>query len=260
MPSKIDRAGIAEGLRALGVRPGSVLLMHSSLRSFGQVIGGADAVIDGILDVIGPEGTLLAPTLTGHETLSPENPPHIDLRSTPGWTGRISETLRQRPGAVRSIHPTHSCAAFGGHAGELTHEHYVSATPCGTASPYFRVAEAGGYIIMAGCGLESCTTFHTVEELANVDYHLQPEIACGSCIDLEGRRIDTPCRLHSYQGPARDFPVMEPILLERGLMRIGTVGESEVRVIHAMGLIEATLDKLRFDPYYVTVWRGRGRP
>ena len=108
---------------------------------------------------------------------------------------------------------------------------------------------------MAGCTLEVCTTFHTVEEIANVGYHLQDAVAYGSCIDLEGTRIETPCRLHSYAGPQRDFPVMEPILLEKGLMRIGSVGKSTVRLIDAMGLIESTLDKLRFDPYYITVLR-----
>jgi len=252
----VTRADIAEGFRALGIPKHAALLLHSSLSSFGQVDGGADAVIDGILDALGPEGTLLVPTLTGHEHLSPDNPPHVDLRTAPCWVGTIPETLRKRPDAVRSIHPTHSCAALGNRAEELTRDHHLSPTPCGTTSPYFRVAVAGGYIAMAGCTLDTCTTFHTVEELANVDYHLRRDVAYGSCIDRHGVRIETPCRLHRYDGPERDFPVMEPILLEKRLMHIGTVGRSTVRLIHAMGLIESSLDKVRFDPYYLTVLRG----
>jgi aminoglycoside 3-N-acetyltransferase len=258
--SPLSRHDIASGFRALGVSRGDVLLLHSSLRSFGPVSGGAETVIDGILDAVGDTGTLLVPTLTGHENLWPESPPHVDLRSAPCWVGRIPETLRQRPEAVRSVHPTHSCAALGARAGELTRGHHLSPTPCGVTSPYFRVAAAAGYIAMAGCDLSACTTFHTVEELANVDYHLQPTIAYGTCIDPEGNRIDTPCRLHSYAGPPRDFPVMEPIMAERGLLRIGPVGASTVRLIDAMGLIESTLDKLRFDPWYITAWRGQRRP
>lgn len=253
----VTRDGIAAGFRELGLRRGDVMLLHSSLRSFGKVEGGADAVIDGVLDVLGGEGTLVVPTLTGHRDLMPANPPHIDLRTHPCWTGRIPETLRRREGAVRSTHPTHSCSAVGARAEEITDRHYISPTPCGITSPYFRVAVFGGYIVMAGCTLSVCTTFHTVEELANVDYHLQREVTRATCIDRHGCLVETPCRLHSYAGPERDFPVLEPILLEKGLMSIGRVGLSTVRVIRAMGLIETALDKVRFDPYYLTVLRGK---
>jgi len=87
------------------------VLVHSSLSSLGCVEGGADAVIDALLDVLGPGGTLVVPTLTGTESLSAENPPRYDPDATPCWTGRVPETLRRRPGAMRSLHPTHSVAA-----------------------------------------------------------------------------------------------------------------------------------------------------
>ncbi|HOD51832.1 MAG TPA: AAC(3) family N-acetyltransferase [Candidatus Hydrogenedentes bacterium] len=250
--NRVTRSDITAGFRELGIHLGDAILVHSSLSSFGHVEGGADAVIDGILDALGPEGTLLVPTLTGGPELSPENPPHIDLRTAPCWVGRIPETARQRSEAVRSVHPTHSCAAIGSRAAELTRGHYLSPTPCGVTSPYFRLAAAGGSIVMIGCGLSRCTTCHTVEELANVDYHLQRRVAYGWCIDQTGARIETPCLLHSYDGPERDFPVLEPGLLEKGLMRKGTIGNAEIRVIDAMGLIETALDRLRFDPYYLT--------
>jgi len=248
----VTRQDIAAGFAALGIAAGDVVLLHSALSSFGQVTGGADAVIDGLLDAVGRDGTVVVPTLTGSPDLSPENPPHVDLRTAPCWTGRIPETFRLRPDAIRSTHPTHSCAAIGAQAEALTSGHAVAPTPCGVTSPYFRVALAGGAIALAGCGLTVCTACHTVEELANVPYHLQPDVAYGSCIDRHGRRVETPVRLHSYDGPARDFPVLEPLLLERGLMRIGTVGASTVRLADAMGLIETALEQIRFNPYYLT--------
>ncbi len=252
------REDIAAGFRALSVPEGGIVLLHSSMKSFGLVEGGADAVIDGLLDALGPKGTLVTPTLTGNEALSVCNPPRIDLRTTPCWTGLIPETLRQRSGAMRSIHPTHSCAALGARAAELMRGHELSPTPCGSTSPYFRVAAAGGHIMFAGCGLEVCTTLHTVEELANVGYHLQDGVAAAECIHMDGRRIATPVRLHDYGGPERDFPVLEPDLLARGHLRTGRVGDSEVRLVHAMGLLETALDRLRFDPRYLTVERGKG--
>jgi len=251
----VTRVDIAHGLSALGVKPGDNLLIHSSLSSFGEVEGGADAVIDGALDAVTYKGfvlgTLMVPTLTGHRGLSPDNPPHIDLRTAACWTGVIPETLRTRADAVRSIHPTHSCAAIGNQAQKLLQRHEWSPTPCGVLSPYYGLATANGKIVLLGCGLESCTTFHTIEELANVDYHLQPDLSFGSCIDSRGNRIQTPCRLHSYEGPEREFSVMVPILLSRGFMWTGVIGDCEAFVIDAAGLIVSTLECLRSDPHFL---------
>ena len=256
----LTRKDIAEGFRALGVPCGGALLIHTALSSFGSVEGGADTLIDGLLDALGPEGTLIVPTLTGHENLFPESPPHIDLRTAPAWIGKVPNVFLRRPEARRSIHPTHSCAAIGPRAQELTRGHQHSLTPCGITSPFFRNAAAGGQIALIGCGLDVCTTLHTVEELANVDWHLQKEVSYGSCIDATGRRIEVPCRLHSYAGPPRDYPALEPVLLERRLMRIGRVGASTVRLIDAMGLIETALELMARDPYHLTLRRKKEGP
>ena len=114
----LSRREIAAGLRALGVPPGSKLLVHSSLSSLGHVEGGADAVIDAFLDVLGPAGTLLVPTLTGDETLSAANPPVFDPTTQPCWTGLIPETLRmttfgaKRPGDTLNIEIERSTQVF----------------------------------------------------------------------------------------------------------------------------------------------------
>ncbi|NIA15743.1 MAG: aminoglycoside N(3)-acetyltransferase [Nitrospiraceae bacterium] len=252
----VTQADVAQGFRDLGLGDGDVVLMHSSLSSFGQVDGGADAVIDGVLSAVGRGGTLVVPTLTGSETLNPENPPRFDLRTQPCWTGIVPETLRQRPEAIRSTHPTHSCAAIGRLAEDLTHDHHRSLTPCGMRSPYFRVAMAGGYIAMAGCNLTACTTFHTVEEIARLPYVCQPDPAACTCIDRHGETVEVTCYLHSYAGPERDFPALEPHLLAQGAMRFGRVGPCEIRLIESLSLIEAALDELRSDPWYLTVRRG----
>ena len=110
---EVIREDIAAGLRAIGLPVGAVALVHSSLSSFGHVAGGAATVVQALLDAVGPEGTVMVPTLTGSEALGPGNPPIFDVRSTPCWTRRIPETFRLRADARRSLHPTHSVAAIG---------------------------------------------------------------------------------------------------------------------------------------------------
>ena len=48
-------------LKQLGITPGGILLVHSSLRPLGKVEGGAETVVNALLEALGPEGTLLMP-------------------------------------------------------------------------------------------------------------------------------------------------------------------------------------------------------
>jgi aminoglycoside 3-N-acetyltransferase len=241
----VTRQEIVRGLQALGLETGASALVHSSLSSFGYVEGGAEAVIDALLETVGPQGTVLVPTLTGSEELDADNPPVYDPVATPCWTGRIPETFRQRPEAVRSLHPTHSVAAIGARARELTEEHEYSLTPCGPDSPYGRLADAGGYILLLGVTHGSNTTFHLVEELAGVPYHMQPGLVAARVI-VNGAVRTIHLMIHRY-GAARAFERMEPVLRERGIQRVGQIGEACVRLIDARRMVEITRQALLQD-------------
>ena len=60
----VTRTDLVAGLRAVGLREGQVALVHSALRTFGPVDGGAETVVDAFLDVLGARGTLVVPTFT----------------------------------------------------------------------------------------------------------------------------------------------------------------------------------------------------
>ncbi len=243
----VARRDIARGLRRLGVRPGDVLLVHSSLKSLGWVEGGAEGVIDALLDAVGPAGTVMVPTITGQAEHSPEHPPVFDLRNTPGWTGTIPETFRRRDGARRSLHPTHSVAAIGPQADFLVRDHLEAPSPCGPGSPYLRLADLAGKIVFIGVSLECCTVLHGVEELAHCDYHMQPEPALAAIIDARGRRLRKYVRIHRW-GTPRNFRILEPALTARNIMRRGCIGAAEVRVVQARPLIETALELLEENP------------
>jgi len=243
---------IVKGLRGLGLGFGDVALVHSSLSSLGHVPGGAETVIDALLETVGPRGTIVVPTLTGSAELKPSRPPSIDLLETPCWTGIIPETFRKRPGAIRSIHPTHSVAAIGPVAEWLCAAHEISPTPCGATSPYWRLAQAGGYVVFIGCTLASCTMLHCAEELAAVPYVVQKRVTVG-LVRLFGRELEVPCRLHDYNAPERRFERMEKVLAERGILRTGKIGPATVRVVKAMPMLATAFEYIRRDPWFLTV-------
>jgi aminoglycoside 3-N-acetyltransferase len=229
----------------LGLREGASVLVHSSLSSFGTVEGGADTVIDALLDTVGPQGTVLVPTLTGSELLSADNPPRFDPALTPCWTGHIPETFRQRSQAIRSLHPTHSVAALGARAHELTAGHGYSITPCGRDSPYGRLANTGGDILLLGVTHESNTTFHHVEEIVGVRYHMQPGIVAAQVV--VGQDVRTVhLMLHRY-GSLRRFACLEPVFRERGIQRDGQIGKAHVRLIDARRMVDVTRQALLQD-------------
>lgn len=245
--ASVTKEDIVAGLSGLGLKPGDSVLVHSSLSSFGHVVGGADAVIDAIIECISPGGTVMFPTFTGHKDLSPQNPPFFDVLNTPCWTGIIPETARKRPGFVRSAHPTHSVCAFGKHAEEYTEAHEFAPTPCGFGTPFDALVDADGYILFLGVGHQCNTMMHYCEEVANVPYHLQEEEAYATIRYADGRTADVPVRLHKY-GVPRDFTRLEPEFIAKGVQVESRIGNSLVKLVKAWHMVEIVLARLKEDP------------
>jgi aminoglycoside 3-N-acetyltransferase len=173
------RASLGEDLRDLGVLPGNTLLVHASLKSLGYVVGGATAVVQAVLDVLGPDGTLVVPaqTATNRDPSTWDDPafpeelwavirdnlPGFDPDLTPSHAmGRIAEQVRTWPGARRSDHPQTSFAAVGPRARFLMADHRLT-SPLGEHSPLARLEELDARVLLLGVGWESSTVFHLGE-------------------------------------------------------------------------------------------------
>lgn len=248
--SQIAKTDIVKALRSGGLQHGSCVLLHSSLSSMGKVEGGADTVIDAFLEVLGDKGTIVVPTLTGDETLCAAKPPVFDAQNSKCWVGKIPETARQRPDAVRSLHPTHSAAAIGALAKELTIRHIDSTTPCDEISPYGLMAQIEeAYIVLLGVDHESNTTLHHVEELAASDYHMQSEPAKAT-IRYGSTELTRTVFLHIY-GQERDFNAVERLLLERGIQRNVQIGDATVRIVRTKPMVQVVLAALRANPRFL---------
>lgn len=160
----VTRAQLGQAFRDLGLTAGSSLILHSSLSSLGHVEGGAETVIDALLDVIGDTGNLMLPTFNYTQPI-PET--YYDPATTPCQTGIIPETGRKHAGAVRSLHPTHSVAVIGPKAVALTQDH-LAGRAFGIGSPLDRLAQMGGEVLLLGVGHSSNSLIHVAEEHAGL--------------------------------------------------------------------------------------------
>ena len=134
---------ILDALEKLGIQNGQALMVHTSLSSLGFVCGGAQVVIEALLETVGSEGTIMMPTqswknldpTTGVHWEEPEewwqtirdHWPAYDKDITPTNTmGAVAEMFRKWPGTLRSDHPARSVAAKGKYARYLTEKHDLS--------------------------------------------------------------------------------------------------------------------------------------
>jgi len=237
---------IAAALRSLGVRPGGSLLVHSSLRALGRVPGGAETVVRGLLAALGEDGTLLLPALS-YELVRSSNPV-FDVRGTPSNMGLIPEHFRLRPGTQRSIHPTHSVCAVGPRAEHLLGAHLEDSTPVGPHSPFRRLRDAGGQILMLGCSLRPNTSMHGVEELVEPHYLFGEPLTYRLTL-WDGSVIAKTYRRHGFQGWEQRYDRVGEVLREPHLKE-GPVLAAQCHLIEAAALWDAAEAALRRDPLY----------
>lgn len=132
---------LQQDLAAMGLTGTETILIHSSMKSIGAVEGGADTVLDALMEFFA-EGLLLLPTHTWQ--FIDQDHPVFDVRRSPCCVGILPELFRQRPGVVRSLHPTHSIAAYGRGAAEYLQGSWKTtppAPPVAATTVYGRSAE-----------------------------------------------------------------------------------------------------------------------
>lgn len=238
--------GLTRDLRLLGVRLGGVLMVHSSLKSIGWLPKGAETVIQSLQEALTETGTLLMPALT-YETVRPDLPV-FDLRHTPSCVGAIPEYFRVRPGTLRSLHPTHSVCGIGPLAEELLSVHIQDTTPCGSHSPFHRLPDFDGQVLMVGCGLRPNTSMHAIEELVKPPYLFSSAISY-TLIDGDGHTIRKKYTRHNFQGWVQRYDRIAEVLDEPQL-RLGKVGKAPTYLIEAKALRKAALSALQKNPLY----------
>ncbi|MBY9004876.1 MAG: AAC(3) family N-acetyltransferase [Candidatus Lokiarchaeota archaeon] len=201
--TKPNTAGsFKKDLISLGLKEGEILIVHSSLSKMGWTVGGPVALIDALMDLITPKGTLIMPTFTSGNTEPSEwqYPPvpeewwssireyipafHPDKIPTRGM-GSIPETFRKYPNVIRSNHPTTSFAAWGKYAKKIVKNHPLE-NDLGLDSPLGKIYELDGQILLLGVPHLNNSSLHLAEYLC--EYPGKEYITIGSAIYVNKKR------------------------------------------------------------------------
>ncbi len=252
------RDSLTADLRRLGVESGMTLLVHSSLSKLGWVVGGPVAVIQALMDVLTPQGTLVMPAHSTQMTdpADWENPPipkewHELVRNAmplfdPQRThtrqmGKIAELFRTWPDVSRSDHPHMSFAAWGQHADFVTANHELPYS-LGETSPLARVYDLDGQVLLLGVGYDNNTSMHLAEYRAPY----APLAPNGAPWLVDGEKV--------WQ-PFDDIDMHDELFAQIGVeyeatvaVRVGQVGAAECRLMVQRTAVDFTQD-------WFTRWR-----
>ena len=171
-PGTDKTATVRRALARLGIPRDGVVLVHSSLRQLARDGYPLDVVMAALLGHMAA-GTLLLPTMSWR-FVKPSSPVFDEI-ATPSNTGALAEQFRLNHATHRSLHPTHSVAGLGREAADLLATHHLDETPCSAASPFGKLADRDGWVVMLGITMDCCTLIHHVGGVTDendADHHL----------------------------------------------------------------------------------------
>jgi aminoglycoside 3-N-acetyltransferase len=226
----VKKEDIKAGLMRLGLKKGDTVGVHSSLSSFGYVEGGADTVIDALLETVGEQGNIVMSTHSANLSEDKRTPEMIalgiswlfkilpyDPSKTPVTTGIIPETFRKRKGVVRGLHPSLSIAASGPKASVLS---------------------------------EGCTAMHLAEKRVRFPDNILKKITPPKWFVEKYPEEEWEWDV----GPYPDFAKLTQPCIERGIMKTVKVGNATLRLVKLSELIDLYVEYLERNPdlFYFT--------
>ncbi|MCE5251340.1 AAC(3) family N-acetyltransferase [bacterium] len=237
MATTVTKDMILAGFREMGIGPGHKFIMHSSLKSLGYVEGGPDAVIDAMIESVSPGGTVFVPTMTFGKPFNPDR--------TPSVVGLITEVFRKRPGAVRSLHPSHSVAGIGPDAARICADHEKT-TPMGPGSPLVKLADEDGWIMLLGADHIGNSTVHVAHELAQV-----PFLNTWRDIEVSDNEGNSRITRALIPGCSSGFNNLEPLLVKKHAIGIHRIGDAEVRWMKGRDVIDTAYEAVSDNPVFL---------
>ena len=250
----VVKGDIIAALKSVGVKRGQVLMVHTSLSRFGFVCGGAQVVIEALLECAGEEGTVMMPAQSW-KNLDPQSgvhweepqewwqlirdnwPPYIKEITPTNTMGAVAEMFRRWPGTLRSDHPARSVAARGKYAQYLTENHDLS-NIFGDGSPIGKLYELDGYVLLMGVGYNKNTSLHLAD--ARAQYPGKHLVTENSVMLIKGKRERVNYQTLYVDG--NDFVKIGEAFEQLGKTTRVPLGSSSICLMRQRELVDFAVD------------------
>lgn len=248
--------------RKVGIKPGDVILVHSSLSKIGYVENGAKDVVEALLEVIGENGHVLMPNSPNstYQLDYIRELDFFDMEHSESKLGAISEYFRLLPESIRSAHPTEPVSCVGPDSEFFVGHHFGNITPYNENSPFFKVSERNGKILYIGVTLDNAgTNLHTLEDsVENFKFPVYHTEEFDIMVRFENRTLRTmKTRVHDpEQSKKRKCDDLIPLFEEKGVLKKVRIGKAASLLVDAKGMLEVMQDE-----YYkngVTMYTPKG--
>lgn len=237
---------LISGFKDLGLSPSTPLLVHASLSSFGEVRGGADALLGALMAT---SDHLMMPAFTCRTMIIPEvGPERNGMTYGSGdqsnrmaeffWPdlpvdrmiGALAEKLRQHPHASRSSHPILSFSGIN--VGEAL----ASQTLENPLAPIGKLAQQGGWALLIGVDHTANTAIHLAERTAGRRTFVRWSLTPVGIIACDG-----------FPGCSDGFNQADPLL--EPITRKVKIGSSRVRALPLASLLETITEFIKIKPH-----------
>jgi aminoglycoside 3-N-acetyltransferase len=272
------RESLRRDLAELGLDPGDVVMVHASCRAVGPVIGGPDEIHCAVVDAVSPGGTMMMlagcpdgydDVGRGHLTAEEEaeilaHMPAFDKHAVRANrdVGTLAEFFRSWPGTLASDCVAVRMVARGARADWLVADHRLD-YPFGRGTPFERLLEARGKVLLLGSDHDEVTLMHYAEHKADFPDKIVARYQCP--LLKNGERVWVMCEEFDSSSagchalwPDRFFALIVDDFIAHhdgaNTCRTGRVGSAASFLLDAAALVQHALpimvDTANGRPYF----------
>ena len=231
-----SKEDIIRQLRDMDAPQNRVVLMHSSLRLVGQVAGGAEALLDALIEYFTKDGGLFCiPTHTWHNL---DKDIALDMNDSGTCLGLLPDMAASDVRGIRSQNPTHSMVVFGDRerALDFIKDEVKVASFTDPAGCYGKIYREGGYILLMGVAHNKNTYLHCVDEMLKTPNRMS-DTPMDLTVKLSSGELVTSSITPLYSDFTNDislrFVKYETAFRYHGAIRDGFIGNAPTQLCDA---------------------------
>ena len=241
----ISKEELITDLHNIGVEEGDLLHLKISMRAVGKVDGGANTLLEALIEVVGETGTIVCDAFVKAFSLplSKKNKTKISTDETPSYAGAFANVMIRHPKNIRSKHPLHKFAAIGKQAIELCNNH-TDKSGAYSLVEEMAIQDAknltiGGDVVGIGTthiAIEKCPYDRKIKKMGRLYKNSEGKIVL-SKIDWKG-------------GCGEGIRKFLPLYENGGLINRGKIGNADSILTSMKKTLKTEMDKIESDPHF----------